>query len=154
MFLTLALNLTLQCSRDFLIRKHREYGNIFATAIDFSGTFLVARRVVCLVNPLPTVTTSTTTSNTFTSMSDLPHIINDTTSHPVTPYHNLKYVAYSGLFGSSSPVNSYIPDLANRILNNYSSLDRWEDIATPIIRTFLKRLVYEGSFSFADRVNE
>jgi len=144
------------------MRKHREYGNIFATAIDFSGTFLVARRVVCLVNPLLTATSNhgnTTITNTFTTLSDLPHIINDTPSHPVTPYHiytnsNLKYVAYSGLFGSSSLVNSYIPDLANRILNNYSSLDRWEDIATPIIRTFLRRLVYEGSFSFADRVNE
>jgi len=47
-----------------------------------------------------------------------------------------------------------VPVLAERVLNNYDYLERWEDVATPIIRNFLGRLVYEGSFSFADRVNE
>lgn len=72
----------------------------------------------------------------------------------IRTHPSLKYVAFSGLFGSSCPVKEFVPDLAEKILNNYDSLDRWEDIATPIIRTFLRRLVYEGSFSFVDRVNE
>lgn len=138
-----------------------QYGNIFATAIDFSGTFLVARRVVCLVQTPDVIVTTTNSATPPSDLLDLdlPTIKNHAshTNYPlchIFTHPNLKYVAYSGLFGSSSPVKLYIPDLANRILNNYSSLDRWEDLATPIIRTFLRRLVYEGNFSFADRVKE
>jgi hypothetical protein len=159
-------------SRQFLLDKRREYGNIFATSIDFSGTFLVSRKVVCLFNTTATEhahpSLHPTNRNqhfnnafhTTLNNSNPNHHNNHHTPHAAeyVPYRttptNLKYVAYSGLFGASSPVRGSVPVLAERVLNNYEYLDRWEDVATPIIRTFLRRLVYEGSFSFADRVNE
>ena len=139
--------------------KRSQYGDIFATSIDFSGTYLVARRVVCLFNPTTNcahlTTNNTNDTKSLTTNHAAKHKSNQSTHNTAhsRPAH-LKYLAYSGLYGPSSPVHASVPVLAERVLNNYEYLEKWEDVATPIIRNFLARLVYEGSFSFADRVNE
>lgn len=117
---------------------------------------MVARRVVCLFNTTTSVN-SEPSPHTTNSLNKALNSKNIPTGEYV-PYRtgpsNLKYVGYSGLFGSSSPVLPSVPSLSERVLNSYEHLERWEDIATPIIRAFLRRLVFEGNFSFADRCNE
>eukprot|EP00597_Dinobryon_sp_UTEXLB2267_P019522 CAMPEP_0201098778 /NCGR_PEP_ID=MMETSP0812-20130820/7808_1 /ASSEMBLY_ACC=CAM_ASM_000668 /TAXON_ID=98059 /ORGANISM="Dinobryon sp., Strain UTEXLB2267" /LENGTH=554 /DNA_ID=CAMNT_0047354381 /DNA_START=334 /DNA_END=1998 /DNA_ORIENTATION=+ len=43
--------------------------------------------------------------------------------------------------------------LEARLLGDCSHSEAWEEVLTPIIRDFLRRLIYESSFSFADKVN-
>lgn len=142
-------------SRQFLLDRQRQFGDTYQTSIDFSGTFLAARRVICLFQS--TVAQSTQPAQS-SAQSNAQTAALRALSDPIhTKAHGrsqLKCIGYSGLYGSSQAVKQQVPILAERVLNEARNMDRWEDVATPIIQAFLRRLIFESNFSFADRVNE
>jgi hypothetical protein len=210
----------------FFEERRAQFGDLFVASIDFTGTFLAARPIVCMYHsglvsmeaaPMdrPSLSLIPSDSPNFKpgQKVDTPggrsgrssprserrghkatpqsrnsrkgqHSKNNPKSqqsHPQLPplqhptehsQHNhvplpsqritrkLVTVGYSGLYGSSCHGGElrrhYVPALAERLLGEYKYLDYWEDVVTPVVQSFLRRLVYEGGglFSFADRVNE
>jgi hypothetical protein len=210
----------------FFEERREQFGDLFVASIDFTGTFLAARPIVCVYHsglvsmeaaPMDRPSLSLIPSDspnfkpgqkvdtpggrsgrssprserrghkatpqsrgsrkgqnkTNSRKSQQPHTQLPPLQHPTEhSMHNhvplptqritrkLVTVGYSGLYGSSCHGGElrshYVPALAERLLGEYKYLDYWEDVVTPVVQSFLRRLVYEGGglFSFADRVNE
>lgn len=163
-------------TKKYLLDKRAKYGNIFSINIDFSGSFLAARRVICIfhnesicINPILLDQAHKYKSQIYTSPHSIythhttcttttPTTYND--SHIMSLYNNkLQVLGYTGFYGSSAYHTYYrtvlVPQLLNRVLNDYNYIDQWEDIATPIIQSFLYRLTYErATFDFIDHIDE
>lgn len=113
-------------SKEFIETRYFLFGDIFRTRLDFSGSLLRARNVVVLLD------------------SPLFHI----------PTSSLKLLGYHGYYGSTSQETSLqMHYLAKIVLDESSYVSKWESVVTPLIHSFLHRLIFESSFSFADRVN-
>lgn len=69
---------------------------------------------------------------------------------------DLQHISYTGFYGSAPKKikKSHIRSLADKLLNDVDNVERWEKLSTPIIQSFLRRLIYEGDFSFEDKINE
>lgn len=112
-------------SERFLEQGFHRHGPIFQTALDFSGWYLLARKVVCL--------------------DAWPGGAHD---------RRLCLLGSRGFYGSSRPIARLLPALAHLVLDDRDNALAYENLAKPIIRRFLSRLVYEPVFSFADKANE
>ncbi|RYH08989.1 hypothetical protein EON65_40510 [archaeon] len=114
-------------SSSFLSKHFAEHGAIFQTHLDFSGYYLLARRVVCV--QLDSLTGR-------------------------LQRQRLHLMGTVGYYGPSCISASKVPQLAHILLNDRESIPIWEQQATGIIQKFLQRLIYESTFSFADKVNQ
>lgn len=112
--------------QQFLAERFARFGSIFQTHLDFSGSYLLARKVVCIDVNLA---------------KDVPRI-------------GLKCLGWTGLYGSCCASADKVSKLAKLVLNDRDYLQHWETISTPIIRKVLARLIYKPQFSFADKVNQ
>ena len=68
---------------------------------------------------------------------------------------NLIRLGYSGLYMNTSNQNlpSYIDYLMDSVINNPLNLSLWEEKITFITKQSLHRLIFEGDFSFSDKIN-
>lgn len=113
-------------SKSFFKTHFQQFGDIFLTSFDFSGWYYRAKRVICVLD------------------SPLFNIARN----------NFKYLGYHGFYGGSHFTSSHVKHLSIALLHDPELTERWETIVTPIIRSFFNRLIFESSFSFADKVNE
>ena len=162
-------------TKKFLLNKRAKYGNIFSINIDFSGSFLASRKVICIfpnesicINPILLDQAHKDKSKTTLPHSLHTHHTTCTTtpsttyndSHIMSLYNNkLQVLGYTGYYGNSAYHTYYrtvlVPQLVNRVLNDYNYIDQWEDIATPIIQSFLYRLTFErATVDFVDHIDE
>jgi hypothetical protein len=110
----------------FLKNRFERFGAVFQTSLDFSGSFLMARRIICI----------------------------DSSLLLQVPKRCLRPLAVLGHRGACLCSSDQILQFTHRILSDRVLIQHWEELATPLIRHFLHRLVLEESFSFVERVNE
>eukprot|EP00981_Chlorochromonas_danica_P015597 scaffold13610_cov159-Ochromonas_danica.AAC.10 len=126
-------------SERFLQQGFHQHGPIFQTALDFSGWYLLARKVICL-DDWPTG--SDGVGGGGGGGGGRPH------------RGRLRLLGLRGFYGSSRRIARLLPALAHLVLDDRDNMLAYENLAKPIIRRFLSRLVYEPVFSFADKANE
>ena len=99
---------------------------MFKIFVDFSGSFTNARRIICIFEDL--------------SIKNI-------------NYKCLKHFGYSGFFGKyKSYKKNYATKLSKLLLNDVENLEKWELLIKPIIKKFLKNLVLENNFDFAEKI--
>ena len=90
------------------------------TFIDYSGTLLQARRMVCIF---------------------------ENQQYHIQRYQ-LRQLGWTGLYGNTTDLYDHVGYIMHLIFNDYSKLHFWERIVTPIMQSFMKRLMFENKFSF------
>ena len=113
-------------SRSFLQGKRKELGDIFLTTLDLTGTIIRSRHVVCIFE----------------------------SQNMRLAKYKFKIIGHCGLYCHSSSVYAAMASVCDNVFSRRDMLISLESAVTPIVREFLKQLVYETTFSFADKLNQ
>lgn len=110
----------------FLRTKRAALGDIFRTTLDLSGSLFRAKSVVVIF--------------------DTPHL-------QLSPSNAFKMLGHSGLYGHSASVAQTIHILTTELFSRPQYVDKWEEVFSVVIRNYLRQLIFENTFSLADKTN-